>query len=91
MLDVLPHPIIHTRQPHRERVSGKIGPLHLDRLALVYVRQSTPRQVLNNRESTDLQYKLTRRALDLSWPAERVLTIDDDLGQSATSAVHRAG
>jgi DNA invertase Pin-like site-specific DNA recombinase len=72
-------------------VSRKIGDRHLQRLAVVYVRQSTPRQVLENRESTDLQYKLARRAVELGWRSDRVLVIDDDLGQSGASAVDRAG
>src|SRR4051812_43333100 len=72
-------------------VSRKIGDRHLQRLAVVYLRQSTPRQVLENRESTDLQYKLARRAVEPGWRSERVLVIDDDLGQSGASAVDRAG
>ncbi len=43
----------------------KIRPRHLDRLAIVYVRQSTPHQVASNRESTTLQYQLRRRAVGL--------------------------
>jgi DNA invertase Pin-like site-specific DNA recombinase len=70
---------------------GKILNRHRERLAVVYIRQSTPRQVLENRESTDLQYQLARRAVDLGWRPERVLVIDDDLGQSGTSAADRAG
>jgi DNA invertase Pin-like site-specific DNA recombinase len=69
----------------------KIRRPHLERLAVVYVRQSTQRQVLENRESTDLQYKLTRKAEELGWRPERVLVIDDDLGHSGSSAVDRAG
>jgi DNA invertase Pin-like site-specific DNA recombinase len=72
-------------------VHGKIRLDHLNRLAVVYVRQSTPRQVAENRESTDLQYKLADRAVALGWRADRVLVIDDDLGQSAQSAADRAG
>lgn len=70
---------------------AKIRPTHLDRLAVVYVRQSTPRQVLTNQESTDLQYQLARRATLLGWHPDRVLVIDDDLGLSGTDAAHRAG
>jgi len=46
-------------------VSGKIQRHHLDKLAVVYVRQSTPRQVLEHHESTELQYKLVDRAVAL--------------------------
>jgi DNA invertase Pin-like site-specific DNA recombinase len=71
--------------------SAKIKPTHLERLAVVYVRQSTPQQVLENRESTALQYSLVDRAVQLGWPPERVLVIDDDLGQSGRSAEGRLG
>src|SRR5262249_13173210 len=71
--------------------SGKIRRPHLARLAVVYVRQSTQRQVLENRESTDLQYKLTRKAEEPGWRPDRVLVIDDDLGHSGSSAADRAG
>ena len=53
---------------------------HLERLAVVHVRQSTPGQVLANRESTRLQYALRDRAQELGWAPERIETIDDDLG-----------
>lgn len=69
----------------------KIHPWHRDRLAVVYVRQSTAQQVLNHQESTRLQYGLVQRAEALGWAPERVLVIDDDLGQSATSAEGRLG
>lgn len=69
----------------------KIDSRHLERLAIVYVRQSTPQQVLNHKESTELQYKLSRRAEEMSWPRNRVMVIDDDLGQSAATAENRLG
>lgn len=71
--------------------AGKIQPHHLDRLAVVYVRQSTPKQVLDNRESTDRQYQLAARATALGWRPDRVLVIDDDLGLSGRTAADRAG
>jgi len=74
---------------HTERT--KIQASHRDRLAVVYVRQSTQRQVVEHVESTALQYQLARRAVALGWPEERVLVIDDDLGQSARTAASRAG
>jgi DNA invertase Pin-like site-specific DNA recombinase len=70
---------------------GKIQPHHRDRLAVVYVRQSSPQQVLEHRESTALQYALRRRAVDWDWPGERVLVIDEDQGCSGVSAEGRAG
>lgn len=69
----------------------KIGPSHLERLAIVYVRQSSPQQVLQNRESTARQYALAQYAQALGWPAERVLVIDEDQGQSGKTADNRAG
>jgi DNA invertase Pin-like site-specific DNA recombinase len=60
-------------------------------LAVVYVRQSRPQQVLHHRESTALQYDLRRHAVELGWPLERVLVIDDDQATSARTAVHRSG
>ncbi|MFE9881134.1 recombinase family protein [Streptomyces sp. NPDC005784] len=74
-----------------ERLEGKIQPRHLDRLAIVYVRQSTPQQVLDHAESTRLQYGLTQRAVDLGWAPSRVLVIDEDLGHSASGLVDRPG
>lgn len=70
---------------------SKIRPEHIDKLAIVYVRQSSPQQVLENRESTARQYALAEYAQTLGWPAERVLIIDQDQGQSAVSAEHRQG
>ena len=72
-------------------MSPKIQPQHQDRLAVVYVRQSTPQQVLEHRESTALQYNLRCRAIEWGWPAERVLVIDEDQGHSGESAAGRTG
>ena len=69
----------------------KIQPSHQERLAIVYVRQSSPQQVLEHRESAELQYDLARQAVALGWPPERVLVIDEDQGQSAKSAEARQG
>jgi DNA invertase Pin-like site-specific DNA recombinase len=72
-------------------LSPKLRPWHLDRLAIVYVRQSTPQQVLDHKESTARQYALADRAVALGWPRDRVLTIDDDLGKSGQSIEGRPG
>lgn len=64
---------------------------HLARLALLYVRQSTLRQVMENTESTTRQYALRQRAVALGWPAEQIIVIDCDQGQSGASATDRAG
>jgi len=66
--------------------NAKIRTEHLDRWAYVYVRQSDPTQVLNHQESTRRQYDLKQRARQLNWPDERIVTIDKDLGQSASDA-----
>ena len=71
--------------------SEKIRPEHLERLAVVYVRQSTPQQVLENQESTRLQYNLRVRAGDLGWSEKRILVIDEDLGKSGATAEGRTG
>ena len=57
--------------------SPKLRPWHLDRSAFVYVRQSTPQQVLEHHESTSRQYALADRAVALGWTPDRVTTIDD--------------
>jgi DNA invertase Pin-like site-specific DNA recombinase len=64
---------------------------HRAKQAYVYVRQSSLRQVTQHGESTDLQYHLVDRAVLLGWPRDRVITIDDDLGQSGASADRRLG
>src|SRR5277367_718824 len=71
--------------------SLKIQPWHLDRFAVVYVRQSTAQQVATHRESADRQYALTQRAAELGWPADRIIVIDDDQGRSGASAEGRPG
>src|SRR6185437_748057 len=69
----------------------KISTAHLSRLAYLYVRQSTLRQVFENTESTQRQYALRDRAAALGWPLERIVVIDSDLGQSGASAADREG
>ena len=71
--------------------SEKITARHYERLAVVYVRQSTAQQVFDHQESTRLQYGLVNRAQDFGWARERILVIDDDLGQSGASAEGRVG
>jgi DNA invertase Pin-like site-specific DNA recombinase len=71
--------------------SAKITRAHLERLAVVYVRQSTLAQVRDHGESTQRQYALTDDAERLGWPAERVLVIDADLGVSGRGGSARVG
>jgi len=69
----------------------KIRPDHLDRQALIYIRQSTMMQVRDHTGSTTRQYDLTGRALALGWSQERIRVIDQDQGHSGASAVGRDG
>jgi DNA invertase Pin-like site-specific DNA recombinase len=71
--------------------SGKITLAHLTELALVYVRQSTPQQMTDNRESLARQYALASHAVALGWPSDRVIVIDEDLGLSGRTAEGRPG
>ncbi|WP_346293173.1 recombinase family protein [Sphaerothrix gracilis] len=71
--------------------SQKLQPHHLERLAVVYVRQSTLQQVSHHQESTRLQYDLVHQAEALGWRAERILVIDEDQGKSGATAEGRSG
>jgi DNA invertase Pin-like site-specific DNA recombinase len=75
----------------RNLASPKLRTWHLDRKALIYVRQSTPQQVLEHRESRERQYALVDRALALGWSSCQVEVIDDDQGLSGQSIVNRLG
>jgi len=70
-------------------ISDKIRPQHLERKAILYVRQSSAHQVLHNRESSALQYAMRDRLTTLGW--SEIEVIDDDLGRSAAGGVQRAG
>ena len=71
--------------------SELVSQTHLQRKALIYIRQSTPHQVLSNQESLRLQYALQQRALELGWREEDIEVIDADLGMTGASAAHRLG
>jgi DNA invertase Pin-like site-specific DNA recombinase len=71
--------------------SAKIRPWHLQRRAVVYVRQSSPQQVLEHRESTARQYALTERAFTLGWSRDQIEVIDEDQGKSGQTAQGRPG
>jgi DNA invertase Pin-like site-specific DNA recombinase len=68
-----------------------ITPQHRQRLAVIYIRQSSPQQVLSNQESLRLQYALQQRAQELGWPPERIEIIDCDLGLTGAATAHRSG
>jgi DNA invertase Pin-like site-specific DNA recombinase len=71
--------------------SGKVKLNHTRRAAFVYIRQSSPQQVENNRESTARQYALVEKACELGWSREQVLVVDEDLGLSGSGSVVRSG
>ena len=67
----------------------KIKPHHLGRKAILYVRQSSPHQVMHNQESRLLQYAMRDRLRALGW--REIEVVDDDLGRSAAGSAIRAG
>ena len=69
----------------------KIAPVHLQRLAVVYVRQSTPQQVFDHQESTACNTPWSTAPGSLGWPEERILVIDDDLGNTGRRGCARPG
>jgi DNA invertase Pin-like site-specific DNA recombinase len=71
--------------------SELVTPHHLQLKALIYIRQSSPHQILSNQESLKLQYALRQRAVDLGWADTQIEIIDSDLGTTAATAEHRAG
>src|SRR5438128_7233890 len=72
-------------------VPNKIRATHLERTAIIYVRQSTMAHVRDNRESQARQYGLVEEAARLGWPASKIDVIDADLGLSGRSADRRSG
>lgn len=71
--------------------SELVKPAHLARRAVVYIRQSTPHQVVSNQESLRLQYALRQRAHELGWHEADIDVIDADLGLSGASVTQRSG
>jgi DNA invertase Pin-like site-specific DNA recombinase len=71
--------------------SSKVHPYHHDRIAIVYIRQSTLQQVERHNESTKLQYALVEKAYAMGWLKEQVLVIDEDLGLSGANSEGRPG
>jgi DNA invertase Pin-like site-specific DNA recombinase len=70
---------------------SKVQPAHLNRLAIVYIRQSSLAQVRFHRESTERQYALQEKALSLGWTPEHIQVIDEDLGISGSGRSQRLG
>src|SRR5713226_6580498 len=71
--------------------SAKISTVHRQRLAVVYIRQSSPTQLERNRESTLRQYQFVARAIALGWAEAQIHVIDEDQGISASGLFDRAG
>jgi DNA invertase Pin-like site-specific DNA recombinase len=71
--------------------ASKVTAAHLSRTALLYVRQSSLKQVIHNTESAIRQYDLRGKAIALGWDASQITVIDIDQGQSGASAADREG
>lgn len=71
--------------------SELVQPHHLCRQAVIYIRQSSPNQVLTHQESLRLQHALRQRAEQLGWSPANIQVIDADLGQTARTVVGRSG
>lgn len=71
--------------------TSKITPNHLNRLACLYVRQSSLQQVHHNKESQRRQYDLRHRAMDLGWSMDQIHVIDEDQGMSGATSLQRTG
>ena len=85
------HDIKYQLQECMMKESIKVQPHHLERSAYLYVRQSSPKQVLENVESGKRQYALRTRAVALGWRDEQIIVIDSDQGESGASATWRGG
>src|SRR3954451_12728627 len=70
---------------------AKITDRQSNKLAIVYVRQSSPQQVLDHKESRERQYTMADHAVALGWPRDRVLVIDEDQGRSGKTTGQRLG
>src|SRR5438552_7300071 len=70
---------------------AKVKPAHTHRAAVIYVRQSSASQVEHHRESTERQYALAHRAIELGWHREQVIIVDEDQGLSGSGIAKRAG
>ncbi|MEZ6101153.1 MAG: recombinase family protein [Pirellulaceae bacterium] len=73
------------------KTSELVQPRHLDRKAMIYIRQSSPNQVLTNKESQRMQYALRERAVGLGWHEQDTHFVDTDLGRSGTTIEQREG
>lgn len=74
-----------------QQIQMKVTPNHLNRDAIVYVRQSSIAQVRNNKESTQRQYALQEKAINLGWDSSKIYIIDEDLGVTGSGRAKRHG
>jgi DNA invertase Pin-like site-specific DNA recombinase len=74
-----------------DTAASKVTAAHLSRTALLYVRQSSLKQVIHNTESAIRQYDLRGKAVSLGWAADQITVIDIDQGHSGASAADREG
>ena len=70
-------------------MNPKIQEQHRRKPAYIYLRQSTPGQVLHHRESTERQYALREKARELGWSESLIRTLDQDLGKTGTEMTRR--
>src|ERR1035437_4451968 len=77
------------RQLRRAPMSSKITEQHRSKPAYIYLRQSTPGQVRHHQESTERQYALREKALELGWSESLIRTLDRDLGRTGTEMAGR--
>ena len=68
---------------------SKVQSHHLQKPAYIYIRQSTMGQVRHHQESTERQYDLRNRAVEMMWAPERIRILDQDLGQSGAHTTNR--
>lgn len=82
---------LQREHPRSGFVPSKIRAEHTERLAIVYVRQSSPQQMEEHKESLTRQYALKDHAIAFGWHPDRILVIDEDLGLSGRRADNRQG
>jgi len=89
----IPTPAVPVDVPARllALLPAKVHAHHLERKAIVYIRQSSPQQVAEHKESAARQYALAEVAVGLGWPRDRVEVVDADQGRSGQSAAGRPG
>jgi len=84
---VAPRPSAAMNGPRPDKITDR----HLNKLAIVYVRQSSPQQVFDHKESRERQYAMADHAMALGWPGDRILVIDEDQGRSGRASGQRLG